>query len=92
MKRRNWQEGIGNFAKRMNAATAGGLMGVIAGNVKFRDEMVSVAAAVLVGGAFFRREGIVIGLAVAIAVAVGCGLLIRLRKRQVGTPRSSNDY
>jgi hypothetical protein len=90
--KRSWQKDIKNLAKRLNAATAGGLLGVIAGKVKFRDEMVSIAAAVLIGGAIFRREGIVIGLAVAIAIAVGCGLLICLRKWRVGVPRSSSDY
>jgi hypothetical protein len=67
---------------------------VIAGKVKLRDEIMSmsIVAAVLIGGAIFRREGIVIGLAVAIAIAVGCGLLICLRKWRVGVPRSSSDY
>jgi hypothetical protein len=90
--KRSWQKDIKNLAKRLNAATAGGLLGVITGKVKFRDEMVSIAAAVLIGGAIFRRGGIVSGLAVAIAIVVGCGLLIYFRKWRVGVPRSSSDY
>lgn len=92
MERESSQKDTRNFAKRLNDATAGGLLGVIAGKVKFSDEMVSIAAAVLIGGAVFRREGVVLGLAVAILIAVGCALLIRLRKWKVGVPRSSSDY
>lgn len=77
---------------RLNSATVGGVLGMVAGRVKFRDEMVSVAAAVLIAGAIFRREGIMLALVVAVAIAVGCGLLIRLRKWRTGVPRSSSDY
>lgn len=84
MERESPQKDTRNFAKRLNDATAGGLLGVIAGKVKFRDQMVSNAAAVLIGGAVFRREGVVLGFAVAIVIAVGCALLIRLRKWKVG--------
>ena len=76
----------------MDAATVGGALGIIAGKVKFRDEMVSIAAAVLVATSIYRREGIVIGLAVGMAICTACALLIRLRKWRVGTPRSSSDY
>lgn len=92
LKPKNWREDISQFAKRLNTATAGGLLGILAGKVKFRDEMVSIAAAVLIAGAVFRREGIVLALAVAITIGVACGLLIRLRKWRAGVPRSSSDY
>ena len=81
-----------NFAKRLNAATTGGLIGMVAGKVKFRDEMLAVAAAVLIATPIIKGESIFIGLAVALAIFVGCGLLIRLRKWKVGASRSSSDY
>ena len=92
MERKSSQKDDRNFAERLNDGTAGGLLGVIAGKVKFRDEMVIIAAAVLVGGAVFRGEGVLLGLAAAIAIATGCALLIRLRKWKLGAPRSSSDY
>jgi hypothetical protein len=80
------------FVQRLNAATAGGVLGMVAGKVKVRDELVTVAAAVLVATPIYRREGILIGLAIGMVICIGCGLLIRLRKWRVGVPRSSSDY
>lgn len=89
MEQESPQKDTRNLAKRLNDATAGGLIGVIAGEVKFKDEMVSIAAAVLIGGAVFRRDGVVLGLAVAFVIAVGCALLIRLRKWKVGAAETT---
>jgi hypothetical protein len=83
---------IKNFAKRLNAATTGGLLGMVVGKVKFRDEMVIVAAGVLLARPAWKGEGLLVGLAVAIAICIGCSLLIRLRKWMVGVPRGSSNY
>lgn len=81
------------LARRLNSATAGsGLLGLIAGKVRIRDQVVSTAAAVLIGIPLLRAEGILIGLVGILALGVGCGLLIRLRKWRAGVPRSSSDY
>lgn len=78
--------------KRLNAATKGGVIGMIAGKVKFRDEMLVGAAAVLIATPVWKREGLLVGLAVGVAIIVGSGLMIRLRKWRAGADRSSNDY
>lgn len=65
---------------------------MVAGKVKFRDEMLVGAAAVLIATPVWKREGLLVGIAVGIAIVVGFGLMIRLRKWRVGAPRSSNDY
>lgn len=65
---------------------------MIAGKVKVRDEILIVAAAVLVATPVWKKEGLLVGLAVGIAIIVGGGLLLRLRKWKVGAPRSSSDY
>jgi hypothetical protein len=83
---------IKNFVKHLNAATTGGLIGMVAGKVKFRDEMVIVAAGVLFARPVWRGEGLLAGIAVAVAICIGCSLLIRLRKWMVGVPRSSSNY
>lgn len=92
MKPQEAQTSIKTFAKRLNAATTGGLIGMVAGNVKFRDEMAIVAVTVLTATAVFRREGLLIGVVVAVAVGVSCSLLVRLWKWKTGVPRGSNDY
>jgi hypothetical protein len=84
--------GAKSFAKRLNAATAGGLLGLVAGKVKQRDQIAITAAVVLFGIAVIKSEGLLIGIAVAVAICVAGGLLIRLRKWKVGAPRSSTDY
>ena len=76
----------------LNTATRRGVLGIVAGKVKFRDEMLVVGAAVLFATPVWKSEGLLVGLAVGIAIIVGCGLLIRLRKWRMGVPRSSNDY
>lgn len=76
----------------LNAATRGGMLGIIAGKVKFRDEMLVIAAAVLLATPVWKSEGLLLGLAVGIAIIAGSGLLIRLRKSRAGAPRSSNHY
>jgi hypothetical protein len=92
LKKQNAQSSIKDFAKRLNAATTGGLIGMVAGKVKFRDEMAIIAATVLTATAVFRREGFLLGVAIAIAIGVGGSLLVRLWKWKVGVPRSSSDY
>lgn len=77
----------------MNTATAGGgLLGLIAGKVKTRDQILSTAAAVLFGIPILKAEGIFTGLAVILAIGIGCGMLIRLWKWRMGVPRSSSNY
>jgi ABC-type amino acid transport system permease subunit len=68
------------------------MLGMIAGKVKFRDEMLVAAAAVLIATPVWKSQGLLVGIAVGIAIIVGCGLLIRLRKRQTGAGRRSSDY
>jgi hypothetical protein len=86
------QHGSRQFAKRVNAVTAGGLLGLVAGKVKTRDQIAISVAVVLFGIALIKSEGFLIGFAIAAAIGVGCGLLIRLRKWRAGVPRSSSDY
>lgn len=86
------QKGIREALWRLNAATTGGVLGMVAGKVKTRDELLSVAAAVLIATPIIKNESILIGLAVAVSIFEGSGLLIRLRKWRVGVPRSSSDY
>lgn len=87
------REGIKGFGRTLNTATAGGgLLGLVAGKVKTRDQILSTAAAVLFGIPILKAEGILIGIVVILAIGIGCGMLIRLRKWRVGVPRSSNDY
>jgi hypothetical protein len=81
-----------NFVKRLNAATKGGLLGIVAGKVKPRDQVISTAAAVLFGIPLLKAEGILIGIVGIVAIAVGCGLLLRLWKWKLGVPRSSSEY
>jgi hypothetical protein len=88
----NKREGIKGFARRLNAATRGGVVGMVAGKVKARDQVVATAAGVLFGLPLLKTEGIVIGLMGIVAIAVGSGLLIRLWKWRVGVPRDSSDY
>jgi hypothetical protein len=78
--------------KRLNDATAGGVLGVLAGKVKTRDQVVSTAAAVLVGLPLIEAEGFFVGIGMGIAIGVMCGLLIRIRKWRLGVPRGSSDY
>lgn len=92
MKPQETQKGIRGALRRLNAATTGGVLGMVAGKVKFRDEMLVVAAAVLIATPVWKREGLLVGLAVGIAIIVGSGLLIRLRKWRIDVPRSSRDY
>jgi hypothetical protein len=92
VKRRGLQKSIKNFVKRLNAATTGGLIGMIAGKVKPRDEMASIVVIILTATAVFRQEGFLTGFAVAIAMGLGCSLLIRLWKWRAGVPRSSSEY
>jgi hypothetical protein len=87
------REGIKGFARTLNAATAGGgLLGLIAGKVKTRDQILSTAAAVLFGIPILKAEGISTGIVVILAIGISCGMLIRLWKWKVGVPRSSSDY
>jgi hypothetical protein len=65
---------------------------MIAGKVKFSDEMLVGGAAVLLATPVWKSEGLLVGLAVGIAIIVGGSLWIRLRKSRAGAPRSSNDY
>jgi hypothetical protein len=84
----NEREGIRRFVSGLNAATTGsGLLGLVAGKVKTRDQIVSTAAAVLFGIPLLEAEGILIGLVGILAIGIGCGLLIRLRKWRLGVPR-----
>lgn len=83
---------VNSTLKRLNDATAGGLLGIIAGKVKTRDQIVSTAAGVFVCLPLIEAEGFLIGMAAGIAVGVACGLLIRMRKWKLGIPRSSSDY
>jgi hypothetical protein len=78
--------------ERLNSRTNGGVLGMIAGRVKVKDEMLVVAAAVLLAGPVWRSEGLLVGLAVGIAVIVGGALLVRMRKWRAGAPRGSSDY
>jgi hypothetical protein len=80
------------IVKRLDSATDGGLLGLIAGKVKTRDQIVSTAAAVLFGIPLLKDEGVLIGLIVILSIGTCCGLLIRLWKWRVGVPRSSSDY
>lgn len=79
-------------ASSSKADSWNGLIGVVAGNVKTRDQVLSSAAAVLVGLPVLWSEGVVIGILAITAIAVGYGLLIRLRKWKLGVPRHSSDY
>jgi hypothetical protein len=92
LNQREPQKGIRGALGRLNAATTGGVLGMVAGKVKTRDELLSVAAAVLIATPIVKNESILIGIAVAVSIFVGSGLLIRLRKWRVGVPRSSSDY
>lgn len=92
MKKQEPQRGIRGPIGRLNAATKGGALGIIAGKVKFRDEMLVGGAAVLLATPVWKSEGLLMGLALGIAIIAGCGLFIRLRKWQVGAPRDSSDY
>lgn len=84
--------GLKATLKRLNDATEGGVLGMVAGKVKTRDEVLSVGAAVLIGLQVVSAEGFLIGFSVGIAIAAACGLLIRLRKRRLGVSRGSVDY
>lgn len=92
MTRQQLQTGIRSGFARLGTATKGGLIGMIAGKVKFRDEMLVGAAAVLFATPVWKSQGLLVGIAVGIAIIVGCGLLIRLWKWKTGATRSSNDY
>lgn len=92
LKQQEPQKGIRGAAGRLNTATKGGVLGMIAGKVKFRDEMLVGAAAVLIATPVWKREGLLVGLAVGVAIIVGSGLMIRLRKWRVGAARSSTEY
>ena len=92
MKQREPQAKLIKIAKRLNAATEGGLLGVVAGKVKTRDGIAITCAAVLFVTSLWEREGLLVGVAVGAAITVGCGLLIRLWKWRTGVPRSSSDY
>ncbi|HEU5252091.1 MAG TPA: hypothetical protein VFU16_02040 [Solirubrobacterales bacterium] len=78
--------------KRLNDATRGGVVGMFAGKVKKRDEIITTAAIVLIALQVVKAEGLIIGFAVGIAIAAVCGLLIRLWKWRLGVPRDSIDY
>jgi hypothetical protein len=51
-------------AGRLNTATKGGVLGMIAGKVKFRDEMLVAAAAVLIATSVWKSQGLLVGIAV----------------------------
>jgi hypothetical protein len=84
--------GTKSTLEQVSTANWGGVLGLVAGKVKTRDQVVVTAAAVFVGLPLFRAEGLIIGLAAGIATFVVCGLLIRIRKWQLGVPRGSSDY
>jgi hypothetical protein len=92
LKQQEPQKGIKGPVGRLNAATRGGVLGIIAGKVKFREEMLVIAAAVLLATPVWKSKGLLVGLAVGIAIIVGGALLIRLRKWRAGAPRNSNHY
>lgn len=77
---------------RLDRAWSIGLPGVVAGNVKTRDQFVISGLAVLLGLRVFRSEGILLAIVVVVVINVGCGLLIRLWKLRTGVPRGSSDY
>jgi len=79
-----------NPARRLNAATKGGLIGMVAGKVKQRDEILIVGAAVVIGLRFF--DDLWTSFGVACLVAVGGALFIRVTKAVRGVPRDSDSY
>jgi hypothetical protein len=76
LNRQEVQTSIGSLLERLSTATTRGLIGMIAGKVKFRDEMLVGAAAVLFVTPVWRSQGLLVGIAVGIAIIVGCSLLI----------------
>lgn len=86
------ENGIRKISRRLDLAWSIGLPGAIAGDVKFRDQLVISGLAVLVGIRIFKSEGILLATVVVVAINLACGLLIRLWKWREGVPRGSSDY